>query len=75
MTPNKQLIFETREEAREYWKLEVYPSNPPKEFDGELDSYFTQWLSEERPIIKEEELIMGNLPQTGSIQRLSELKP
>ena len=56
MTPNKQLIFETREEAREYFEVE---------FDKDDSNYFTrngwfrdnafkEWLSEQNGIIKNE---------------------
>jgi hypothetical protein len=73
MTPNKQLIFETRKEAFEYF-ASIYSREEIYGLGGYVTG-FAQWLSEENVIIKSEELIMGNLPQTGSIQRLSKLKP
>ncbi len=71
---DKQLIFETREEAREYWVKNIEDQSLNHPNCPFCKHHFTQWLSEENVTIKEEELKMGNLPQMGSIQRLSELK-
>jgi len=56
MTPNKQLIFETREEAREYWQMNV-PSDKwitKRIMNAGMFKEFTQWLSEQNVIIKSE---------------------
>ena len=53
MTPNKQLIFETREEAREYFGL--MPDIKTDSFYNLAEKeLFTQWLSEQNVIIKSE---------------------
>jgi len=52
MTPNKQLIFETREEARIYFFQNYYICGVADEED--VDEQFTQWLSEQNVIIKSE---------------------